>query len=518
MALRVSSSAGGSSGRVSPDAEVYSTMSFAHASTQLVRDTGRSRFQLAVPYSAAGPIASVADAAVIVALSLLSAVLYRALIVGGHIVGGPIVGVSPDLVAMLGIGVGVAAFYGVSVKASRLYEPSRLLADRSADGILLLIWTAVIGLFSAPLFLMREGADISHWTMIVLFVLGVLVLPVFRRAERALLRNAWAAGRFRGPRVLVVGGAEELADSGLKHGLGSHGYVVVRTVQLASPTGSGSDLWDETLDDLVGTVQSLDVDEVFIVSSELDPDGSGALADKLRLIPLPVRLVPGARFRRTLDMPSNHIGFTSAFELRRAPLSAREQLAKRAFDLVFAAAGLVVLAPVFLAIAIAIYAEGGGPILFRQRRRGFSGRVFRIYKFRTMTVLEDGPKFQQATVGDRRVTRVGRWLRRTSLDELPQLLNVLGGEMSLVGPRPHPVALDDEFRHLIADYALRHHVKPGITGWAQVNGFRGETAHLSAMCGRVERDLWYVDNRSLLLDCRILFRTALAVFEGTHTY
>jgi lipopolysaccharide/colanic/teichoic acid biosynthesis glycosyltransferase len=145
-------------------------------------------------------------------------------------------------------------------------------------------------------------------------------------------------------------------------------------------------------------------------------------------------------------------------------------------------------------VALAVRLDSRGPILFRQNRNGFNGRPFRIYKFRSMTVMEDGAVVTQAKRDDARVTRVGRFLRRSSLDELPQLLNVLKGDMSLVGPRPHALAHDDHYSGLLAEYAFRHHVKPGITGWAQVNGFRGETPTIDLMKRRIDLDLQYIAN------------------------
>ena len=170
---------------------------------------------------------------------------------------------------------------------------------------------------------------------------------------------------------------------------------------------------------------------------------------------------------------------------------------------------LLLLSPLMLLTALLIKLDSHGPVLFFQTRNGFNGRAFRIVKFRSMNVLEDGSAIRQVTRSDPRVTRLGRWLRRTNIDELPQLFNVLNGDMSLVGPRPHAVAHNNEYDKLIANYALRNHVKPGITGWAQVNGYRGETLTADLMSKRVELDRWYISTWSIWLDIAILFRTLI---------
>jgi undecaprenyl-phosphate galactose phosphotransferase/putative colanic acid biosynthesis UDP-glucose lipid carrier transferase len=205
-------------------------------------------------------------------------------------------------------------------------------------------------------------------------------------------------------------------------------------------------------------------------------------------------------------------------EVQRAPLSREELLLKRVFDLTlgFLASVAFVLPAAVICTAIAL--DSPGPVLFRQRRKGFNGREFAIYKFRTMKVLEDGPTIVQARCNDPRVTRVGRLLRMTSLDEAPQLINVLRGEMSLVGPRPHAIAHDGKYSNSIKRYAFRHHVKPGITGWAQVNGFRGETPEVDLMKKRVQHDLWYINNWSFWLDLQIIARTFIEVLRHRNAH
>jgi putative colanic acid biosynthesis UDP-glucose lipid carrier transferase len=208
-------------------------------------------------------------------------------------------------------------------------------------------------------------------------------------------------------------------------------------------------------------------------------------------------------------MPRSPAGLTA--ELQCSWLTAFKRLVKRTIDIAFASSMLLISSPLFLIAAIAIKLDSEGPVIFRQRRSGLNTKQFVIYKFRTMSVLEDGAAITQVRRRDLRVTRAGRLLRRTSVDELPQLLNVLMGEMSLVGPRPHALAHDYEYQTLIANYAHRYSVKPGLTGWSQVNGLRGETVQVKQMAERVKSDLWYVDNWSLSLDLIIILRTCFEV-------
>lgn len=201
------------------------------------------------------------------------------------------------------------------------------------------------------------------------------------------------------------------------------------------------------------------------------------------------------------------LGNITVLSIFDTPFQGVEGWLKRLEDLVLGTLALCLLAPLMVAIAIGVVMSSPGSILFRQRRYGLSGREIYVLKFRTMTVCEDGPVVRQATANDKRITKFGAFLRRTSLDELPQLLNVIGGSMSLVGPRPHAVAHNELYRHKIQGYMLRHKVKPGITGWAQVNGWRGETEIIEKMEKRIEHDLYYIHHWRLSLDVKILFLT-----------
>jgi exopolysaccharide biosynthesis polyprenyl glycosylphosphotransferase len=205
-------------------------------------------------------------------------------------------------------------------------------------------------------------------------------------------------------------------------------------------------------------------------------------------------------------------------DIQRAPLNVLERVVKRAMDLVIAFFALVLLLPVLALTAIAIKLDGPGPVIFRQNRKGFNGRQFVMFKFRTMRVQENDGYVRQAVRNDPRVTTIGKLLRASSIDELPQLLNVLTGDMSLIGPRPHALSHDNQFEKIVSDYAYRHHVKPGITGWAQCNGARGATPSVEHISRRIELDLWYINNWSLWLDMRILVKTFFEVLRKRNAY
>ena len=200
------------------------------------------------------------------------------------------------------------------------------------------------------------------------------------------------------------------------------------------------------------------------------------------------------------------------------PFTGTNELLKRVSDIALASLILVLISPLLLAVAIGVKLSSPGPVIFKQRRNGLDGEEIVVYKFRSMRTQDDGPVVKQATKGDSRITRFGAFIRRTSLDELPQFINVMQGRMSIVGPRPHAVAHNEEYRRLIKSYMVRHKVRPGITGWAQVHGFRGETETIEKMQARVEFDLEYLRNWSLALDMQIIIRTIRLVLFDRNAY
>jgi putative colanic acid biosynthesis UDP-glucose lipid carrier transferase len=214
----------------------------------------------------------------------------------------------------------------------------------------------------------------------------------------------------------------------------------------------------------------------------------------------------------------DNVGGMPVVAICETPFMGFNSWLKRASDILLASIILLMLLPVMTVIGLAVWASSPGPIIFRQRRYGLYGEQIIVYKFRSMKVTEDGPQVVQAKVNDSRLTRIGAFLRRTSLDELPQFINVLQGSMSIVGPRPHAVAHNEQYRKLIKGYMLRHKAKPGITGWAQVNGLRGETETLDKMEARIRFDLDYLRNWSLWLDLWIILRTVKVVLARQNAH
>lgn len=242
------------------------------------------------------------------------------------------------------------------------------------------------------------------------------------------------------------------------------------------------------------------------------------LIDELQDTTASVYFLPDIYVFDLMQARFDNVGGMPVIAICETPFTGINSWIKRISDIVLAACIQIMLLPIMLVIAIAVKMSSPGPIIFRQRRYGLYGEQIIVYKFRSMTVTDDGAKVVQATKGDARVTRVGAFLRRTSLDELPQFINVLQGRMSIVGPRPHAVAHNEQYRKLIKGYMLRHKVKPGITGWAQVNGLRGETETLDKMEARVRFDLDYLRNWSLWLDLKIIVRTVLVVLKRENAH
>jgi undecaprenyl-phosphate galactose phosphotransferase/putative colanic acid biosynthesis UDP-glucose lipid carrier transferase len=382
-------------------------------------------------------------------------------------------------------------------------------------------WTGLFGALLAIAFTMKVSDEFSRGTTISFYLVGLTALLAWKTAAARWTAHGLRTGAFANGRALLIAEFGLATSSNAVDDLGQHGYRLMRVMEipakeLASPLLLSS--LAPRFEELINFAREERIEHVFLLINWSRQHAIESILDVLKILPVPVHLVPDPNTARFLRYPLQGTGSTFTAELRRAPLSWKERALKRALDLAGASAALVVFAPVMLVTALLIKLSSKGPVFFRQTRHGFGGRAFKIFKFRTMRVLEDGPKIKQAQKNDPRVTPIGKWLRKTSIDELPQLFNVLKGDMSLVGPRPHAAAHNTEYEQIIGNYAFRHHVKPGITGWAQVNGYRGETRTLDLMQKRVEYDLWYINNWSVGVDLLIILRTITVSFRQTSAY
>jgi len=393
-----------------------------------------------------------------------------------------------------------------------LYRSWRGRRYRDESGAVLLTWLCTVPALLAAAFFTKQSEEFSRVEMFVWVVTAPLAMILVRLAVRLYLRRMRAAGR--NLRRVAIAGATDLGARLVKHieATPQAGNLVVgfyddRTpARLASKHLAGKRLRGG-LQELVDAARSGRVDIVHIAlplrAERRIRQIITALADTTATVNVATDLfifdLMQARWDSVGDVP-----VVSVFD---TPFEGLGGWVKRAEDIVLAFLILCLVALPMLIIGIGVKVTSKGPVFFRQNRYGLNGQPIQVLKFRTMTTMDDGSVVVQASRNDARITKFGAFLRRTSLDELPQFINVLRGDMSVVGPRPHAVAHNEMYRGRIRGYMLRHKVKPGITGWAQVNGWRGETEVLAKMESRVEHDLYYIDNWSLLWDLQIVFLT-----------
>lgn len=402
------------------------------------------------------------------------------------------------------------------LKGRGLYRPTELLVLRSQVRAICLTWI-LLHVLGAGVEMLDNNPHFFRGTGLLFAALGLASLITQRWVARILLTKCFSGRRFAPTNLVLITDQPPSARAGLSETLAVLGYRINGHFSLhamGSDPGSRKRLSSRVIEHIRGS----EVDKVVLEANPERWADLRAIISDLRVLPFPVVLVPVGAASELLRHPTRSLGSAACVEIQPGPLTAIERASKRVVDIVGAGLALTVFAPFLAIAAVAIRLDSPGPILFKQQRCGFNGRIFFIRKFRTMHVLENGPVVVQATPLDPRITRVGRWLRRTSFDELPQLLNVLDGSMSLVGPRPHAVAHDGQFDKLVRKYAFRRRVRPGLTGWAQVHGCRGPTPTATMVERRVEYDLWYIDNWSLRLDLAILLRTPMEVLRGRNAY
>lgn len=412
-----------------------------------------------------------------------------------------------------GASVGAGLFVGVvfvTIAYSReVYATHRLLNLVWQLRKALFIWLTSLTILAVVAFLLNSTDNLSLGTVIVFAVIGSVSLISLRFVWQAVFGDSFARSRLVDRKVIMLSLKPLDFTSSRFKDLRRNGFDVVRHFVLGNDPNEGH--WEGQIRDVIRQSHSADVDEYLLAIDWNELPMLRKLGPYLRAVPQPIRLLPDDWIADLVTCPFLPVSGTVAVEIQRPPLSILERLEKRCLDVGVALFVLVLLTPLMLTVAILIKLDSPGTIIFRQSRRGVNAKPFEIWKFRTMSVCENGETNAQATRRDARITRIGRFLRMTSIDELPQLWNVMRGDMSLVGPRPHPLAHDNFYDDLISKYVYRHHMKPGLTGWAQVNGFWGETPTIDLMEKRIEYDVWYVGNWSMWLDLKIMARTASAV-------
>ncbi len=405
-------------------------------------------------------------------------------------------------------------------KATGLYRSYRGENLTAEIPQIFLAWGVV---FMTLLFLgyvTKSSAFFSRTILLSWSVSVPLVLYLAHLSIRFILRQLRASGR--NTRSAVVAGISEVGCLLVEQirqdpylGIDLRGFFDNRSPK--NPRDLQGPLLG-TLENLPEYVRRQRIDVVYIALDMGKEETLATLMGGLKDTTACVYFVPNIFMFNLMQARAHEINGIPLLAVWEIPFSDLQSLLKRAIDIFTAGLALICLAPVMIPIAIGVKLSSAGPIFFKQRRYGLNGREITVYKFRSMTVMEDGDTVRQAQRNDNRITKFGAFLRRSSLDELPQFINVLQGRMSIVGPRPHAVAHNEQYRKLISGYMLRHKVKPGITGWAQIHGFRGETDTLDKMEKRVEYDLQYLKNWSLGLDLKIIFRTALVFFQHHNAF
>lgn len=435
------------------------------------------------------------------------------------------------------IGFFAASIFTLLQVTSGKYVTSWILTRSNRQSSMLRDWLITFSVVLILSFLLKNTDVQSRGAYVLFGILGYLSIVLTRTLVFKLLKKAIATTRFVTRRIVLIGNENDIDHYCESEELWKKGIQVAATLVYDSNGASKSpDLWvknHQILVPLVGIENSLpylreiEADDIVLTLPWSKMDEIKKVLDQIITLPATIYLAPDpvmdeirtcfGEYKNLSHALTNPQSGLSGIRIVCPPISLFSRILKRSFDIVFSGLGLLLLSPVFLVIGALIKLESPGPAIYRQQRNGFNERVFSIYKFRSMVVSENS-EFSQTQKNDVRITRIGAFIRRTNIDELPQLLNAFLGTMSLVGPRPHAVEHNNEFMDSIAYYAGRHHVKPGITGWAQINGWRGAAEEHEHMQMRVSHDLEYIQNWSFILDLKILFFTVFSRKAFTNAF
>lgn len=406
-----------------------------------------------------------------------------------------------------------------------VYEQTAIYRNWRRGRLLAYIRDTLIGwgIVVVILLLIGYAANFYQFYSEQVILLWFIVAPLALISSHLIMRMIVAGMRVdKKTRSAVIIGANDTSKKLIEH-INEFPFLFINLRGFFDERNDSriEDGFGPRLGDLTHVVQYIlkhNIDFVFISLPMSSQPRIKKLMDELPDTTTSVYFLPDIYIFDLMQAHVDKVGDVPVVSMVESPFTGLDGAVKSIFDFVVALLILILLLPVMLCIALAVKITSPGPVIFKQRRYGLNGDDIIVYKFRSMTVSEDGAEVKQAKKNDQRVTKIGAFLRRTSLDELPQFINVLQGRMSIVGPRPHAVAHNEFYRKLIRGYMLRHKAKPGITGWAQVNGFRGETEVLEKMQGRVELDLHYLQNWSVLLDLYIIARTVWVVLRKDNAY
>ncbi len=436
----------------------------------------------------------------------------------------PQIGPQPLYFAVIALGASCAI---IVFQSLRVYSTQSLRHPLNAVLRLLGGWIMLFLAIFAVMFFLRADQDLSRVWIAAWFALGGLFLAIVRIGLSHVVAKLARVGRFQ-RRAVVVGGGE--IGRGLLRDLQKADSAEIRILGVFDDRGDARSPGSVdgfpklgTVDDLIEFARASRVDLVVFALPITAEQRILTMLRKLWVLPIDIRLAAHANRLRFRPRSYSYIGQTPMLDIFDKPIAEWDLLMKLAFDKIIGLAALIALSPVMALTALAIKLDSRGPVLFKQKRYGFNNEIIEIYKFRSMRAdALDPTASRPVTRGDPRVTRVGRFIRKTSIDELPQLFNVVfKGDLSLVGPRPHVPrgkVADRQYDEVVEGYFARHRVKPGITGWAQINGWRGETDTQDKIQNRVEHDLYYIENWSILFDLRVLALTPLSLFKATNAY
>jgi Undecaprenyl-phosphate glucose phosphotransferase len=420
----------------------------------------------------------------------------------------------------------IAVGFPVTVQLTGLYRLEALLNPFRVMPRLAMMWFSLVAISAMMVILFKMGINLSRgWFMVWAFT-GFGAVMVTRMAIAAVVRHFNAQGQLNRRAVIVGGGGDaEQAITTLQNSQDT-GVTLLGIFDDRLDERSPNDMRGlkklGAVDDLIAFVRRTRVDTLIVTLPVTAENRLLQIVSRLWVLPVDIRLSAHAQKLRYQRRAYSHIGNLALLDVFDKPLGDWGPLLKSIEDRIIALAALFILWPVLAAVALAVKLDSKGPVLFRQKRYGFNNELIEVYKFRSMfTDMADADAKKLVTRHDPRVTRVGRFIRKTTLDELPQLFNVLKGELSLVGPRPHATraaAAGTLYENAVQGYFARHRVKPGMTGWAQINGWRGETDTEEKIRSRVEHDLYYIENWSLTFDLYILARTPLALLNTKNQY